>query len=128
MRDFLNKANMVGICMALILGVLSHFMSLQWAAFRERVIFSISMFVVYSIYCLAVERFAIQRLGRATGFEFRGNPLIKAALIRVFLLFGAAWFLYSRIPIESMFGCVSFSLLTYFFVSSVVESFRLLRR
>ena len=128
MRSFLSKANILGICMALILGVLSNLMLLQWGIFRERSIFAISIFVVYSIYCVAVERLAIQRLGRATVFEFRGNPLIKAALMRVSLLLGAAWFLYARIPIETMFGCVTFSLMTYFFVSGVVESFRLLRR
>ena len=35
MRSFLSKANILGICMALILGVLSNLMLLQWGIFRE---------------------------------------------------------------------------------------------
>lgn len=127
-KSYLNKSNLFGMAISILFGMVGYLFSYLLPVGNEKVAFAMCISTCYVLYCIVVEIKALKSLGRKTQIHLRGNELLGSVFVQSTVLLGGAWLLYARLPLSSMMDFLTFSLLTYFFVSGLFETHRLLRR
>lgn len=131
MKSYLKIANIVALFIASVIGAAVGSQEGLRLIPQEKYKYIIFLGMLFFIFYAAVEYWVLRKLrseGCHTKFIIANNQHIKLFSLQIILLFSGGWLVFAKYELDSMFSYIVLSMLISFFVGSVFESLRLLRR